>query len=69
MNDDKYNSDPKHRRDPYADSGAVDFDMSPEAIERRLKTVGQLNRLARYLAQGIVLGPVNEPVSTKHPEE
>ncbi len=62
-------SENQRHRDPYADSGAVDFDMSPEAIERRLRTVGQLNRLARYLAQGIVLGPVNESVSTKHPEE
>jgi hypothetical protein len=65
----KTNSDNRSLRDPYADSGAADFDMSPEAIERRLRTVGQLNRVARYLAKGIVLGPVNKGVAGNQTNE
>lgn len=42
---------PTPPRDLLADSGAPDFDMSPEAIDRRLRTVGQLNRLCRLLSQ------------------
>lgn len=38
------------------DSSDVDLDMSPLAIQKRLETVGQLARLANYLAQGKIIG-------------
>ena len=39
-------------------SSNVDSDMSPIAIQKRLETVGQLSRLANYLAKGIILRKV-----------
>lgn len=42
------------------DSSQVEMDMSPIAIQKRLETLGQLSRLANYLAKGIVLGKAEE---------
>ena len=41
---------------PKLDSSQVETDMSPQAIQKRLETLGQLSRHANYLAKGIVLG-------------
>ena len=36
------------------------MDMSSIAIQKRLETLGQLSRLANYLAIGIVLGKAED---------
>ena len=42
------------------DSSEVEMDMSSIAIQKRLETLGQLSRLANYLAKGIVLGKAED---------
>ena len=48
------------RKLPKLDSSEVEMDMSSIAIQKRLETVGQLSRLANYLAKGIVLGKAED---------
>ncbi len=54
--------DPKKLPQP-ADSSDVDTDMSPAKIQKRLQTMGQLSRLASYLAQGKVIGKAEDNYS------
>ena len=42
------------------DSSEVEMDMSSIAIQKRLETLGQLSRLAKYLAKGIILGKAED---------
>lgn len=42
------------------DSSEVEMDMSSIAIQKRLETLGQLSRLANYLAKGIILGKAED---------
>ncbi len=60
MNDvNRKNLDPQ-RKLPSLDSSEVEMDMSSIAIQKRLETLGQLSRLANYLAKGIILGKAED---------
>lgn len=62
MNDSNVGSEELDARRKFLklDSSQVETDMSSTAIQKRLETLGQLSRLANYLAKGIVLGKAED---------